>query len=94
MNENSYLNPITIKEQCQKGSRNLEKDNESIQLAEKSLKEFVEDKEIKGKAFDAYKNLGAHICDTGVLFRTYAPNAKGVNLLHGGNEIPMYRAEN
>lgn len=36
MNENSYLNPITIKEQCQKGSRNLEKDNESIQLAEKA----------------------------------------------------------
>ena len=48
----------------------------------------------QGKTFDAYKNLGAHICDTGVLFRTYAPNAKGVNLLHGGNEIPMYRAEN
>lgn len=30
-----------------------------------------------GKAFDCYKFFGAHIVDGGVIFRTYAPAAKG-----------------
>ncbi len=34
-----------------------------------------------GKVFDAYKYMGAHIEEDGVVFRTYAPNALKVELL-------------
>lgn len=42
-----------------------------------------------GQIFDAYEYLGAHITPEGVVFRAFAPNAKGVSLLHGQREIPM-----
>lgn len=34
-----------------------------------------------GKVFDAYKYMGAHIEEDGVIFRTYAPNALKVELI-------------
>ena len=34
-----------------------------------------------GKVFDAYKYMGAHIEEDGVVFRTYAPNALKVELV-------------
>ena len=33
--------------------------------------------------------MGAHVEDDGVVFRTFAPSASGVVLLHKGREIPM-----
>lgn len=42
-----------------------------------------------GKIFDAHEWLGAHVEDDGVVFRTFAPSASGVVLLHKGREIPM-----
>lgn len=42
-----------------------------------------------GRVFDAYEYLGAHFIGNGAVFRTYAPNAAKVSLLHNGNELPM-----
>ena len=42
-----------------------------------------------GSSFDAYEYLGAHIKGYGVVFRTYAPNAEKVSVLHNGIELPM-----
>lgn len=45
-----------------------------------------------GKSFDAYEYMGAHICENGVRFCTFAPNASGITLIgefSNWNEIPM-----
>ncbi len=42
-----------------------------------------------GRVFDAYEYLGAHAGRNGVIFRTYAPNAAKVCLLHNNNELLM-----
>ena len=44
-----------------------------------------------GQCFDAYTWLGAHREGEGWVFRTFAPGAAGVVLLHGGRELPMER---
>lgn len=43
-----------------------------------------------GHVFDAYEYLGAHAIESGIVFRTFAPNAKGVSLIYGNEEIPMH----
>lgn len=55
MNENSYLNPTKIKEECDSAIQKLENDNEAIRVAENSLNTFLNDSEIKSEAFDALK---------------------------------------
>ena len=42
-----------------------------------------------GQVFDAYEYLGGHFNANETVFRTFAPNARGVVLLHEGQEIPM-----
>lgn len=42
-----------------------------------------------GKVFDAYRWLGAHTGENGTVFRTFAPNARGVDLLWKEERIPM-----
>lgn len=42
-----------------------------------------------GQSFNAHEYLGAHKTEQGVVFRTFAPGARGVGLLHGGRETPM-----
>ena len=45
-----------------------------------------------GESFDAYEYFGAHLEDGGVVFRTYAPNAWGINVVgefNGWKEEPM-----
>ena len=44
-----------------------------------------------GKSFYAYEWLGAHKEEEGVVFRTYAPGAKGVVLLWNCQNIEMHR---
>ena len=39
-----------------------------------------------GNAFDAYEYFGAHIDEQGVMFRVYAPNAKGIALIGEFND--------
>ena len=39
-----------------------------------------------GKEFEAYQFLGAHVCDTGVVFRTFAPLAKKVSVIGDFNQ--------
>ena len=43
----------------------------------------------KGQILNAYEYLGAHITEDGAVFRTFAPNALRVSLLHADREIPM-----
>ena len=47
-----------------------------------------------GAMFDAYQWMGAHIGETGVTFRTFAPNADGVSLLILDRELPMNKTLN
>ncbi|MBR4027317.1 MAG: 1,4-alpha-glucan branching protein GlgB, partial [Lachnospiraceae bacterium] len=47
-----------------------------------------------GQEMNAYEYFGAHIQDGGVMFRTFAPNAKGVTLLLGDRMIEMERIYN
>lgn len=45
-----------------------------------------------GESFDAYEYFGAHVQDGGVVFRTYAPNARGITVVgefNGWQEQPM-----
>ena len=42
-----------------------------------------------GRSFDVYKWLGAHVLEKGVLFRTFAPGARAVELVWNGNVLPM-----
>lgn len=45
------------------------------------LQDFYE-----GRAFDAYTYFGAHVEEDGVMFRTYAPNARSVEVIGEFNE--------
>ena len=45
----------------------------------------------RGQSFDAYAQLGAHTVFGGCVFRTFAPAAKGITILHDGFETPMER---
>lgn len=48
-----------------------------------------------GEEFEAYNYLGAHCTDNGVIFRTFAPAAKGITVIgewNGWEEIPMHKA--
>ena len=54
-----------------------------------NLKEFY-----AGEAFDAHRYFGAHIEEEGVLFRTYAPGALGIEVIGEFNDwqgTRMYR---
>ena len=42
-----------------------------------------------GQTFDAYQWLGAHVVESGVVFRTFAPSAGKVELLWNDHVIPM-----
>ena len=45
-----------------------------------------------GESFDAYEYFGAHLEDSGVVFRTYAPNAHGITVVgvfNGWKEEPL-----
>ena len=48
-----------------------------------------------GKIFDAYKYLGAHVTEKGVVFRTFAPSASKISVIGEFNdweESPMEKA--
>ena len=45
-----------------------------------------------GESFDTYEYFGAHLEDGGVVFRTYAPNTWGINVMgefNSWNEEPL-----
>lgn len=47
-----------------------------------------------GTEFEAYQYLGAHECESGIIFRTFAPNAEKISLIgefNGWEETPMYK---
>ena len=47
-----------------------------------------------GQIFDAYEWMGAHYTEKETTFRTFAPQAKNVELLLAGKMIPMKKAYN
>ena len=55
MDENSYLNPATMRDQCENAICNLKKDIETLLTVEAELDKFIAEEEIKSKAFDALK---------------------------------------
>jgi 1,4-alpha-glucan branching enzyme len=47
-----------------------------------------------GRLFDAYRFLGAHVTESGTVFRTFAPAAEAVSVIgtfNGWQETPMER---
>ncbi len=55
MDGNSYLNPTSMCEQCDKAIYNLQKDTEALSTMEEGLEKFITDDELKSEAFDALK---------------------------------------
>lgn len=55
MNENSYLNPDTVKAECDEAINVFNCDNVSIQTIKTKLEEFTSDDEIKSDAFSTLK---------------------------------------
>ena len=55
MDSSSYLNPESIKAQCDAAIQTLQKDNDALHTVENSLDIFIDDSEIKSSAFDALK---------------------------------------
>lgn len=55
MDHGSYLDPGSIKAQCEGSIRVLQNDNDALQTAESSLDAFINDSEIKSSAFDTLK---------------------------------------
>ena len=51
------------------------------------------DRFLKGLSYDAYETMGAHLCDGGAKFVTYAPNAVNVELMVNGSMYQMQRDE-
>ncbi len=64
-------------------------DNDQTGVNERRMREMDMYGFYMGRVFDAYEYLGAHPTGNGVVFRTYAPNAAKVSLLHNQNERPM-----
>ena len=46
---------------------------------------------LNGLSYDAYEYMGAHLCDGGVHFATFAPNAENVRLMLNGSFYDMQR---
>lgn len=55
MDDNSYLNPNDISDQCDTAINKLNRDNDAIQIVEEKLNEFINDSELQSEAFDALK---------------------------------------
>ena len=55
MTELDYLDPFTLKEQCNTAIINLNNINQTLTIVEKSLNTFILDEEIKSNAYDALK---------------------------------------
>lgn len=55
MNENSYLNPADIKNQCDAAIGNLEKNSQATHLTEWNLNLFIGDSQLESEAFLALK---------------------------------------
>lgn len=90
MDENSYLNPTKIKEQCQKAISNLNKDNEAMHVVEGTLLEFINDDELTS---EAYETLKIQISDYQVILQAMRSSndcdIHDFNLLNGmvGDEV-------
>ena len=55
MNEDSYFNPIFMKEQCDAAIHKLQRDNEALDVVEDKLDAFIVNEEIQSQAFQALK---------------------------------------
>lgn len=67
MQESSYLNPDSIKQECNSAIAVLNNDNASIEIIKNSLTDFTSDEEIKS---DAFTTLKQQISDYSVVMET------------------------
>ena len=93
MNENSYLDPEAIKKSCTGASKKLKSNNDEILAAEAAVKDFLNNSELQGQAFD---NLRMQMEDYLMILRTMraanCSNISDFNTLSGsvGDEDTLY----
>ena len=67
MNENSYLDPEAIKKSCTGASKKLKSNNDEILAAETAVKDFLNNSELQGQAFE---NVRMQMEDYSMILRT------------------------
>ncbi len=67
MNENSYLDPAAIRESCAGAGRQLKRNNDGILAVETAVRDFLNNSELQGQAFD---NLRMQMEDYLMILRT------------------------
>ena len=67
MNENSYLDPEAIKKSCTGASKKLKSNNDEILAAETAVKDFLNNSELQGQAFE---NVRIQMEDYSMILRT------------------------
>ena len=67
MNENSYLDPEAIKKSCTGASKKLKSNNDEILAAEAAVKDFLNNSELQGLAFE---NVRMQMEDYSMILRT------------------------
>ena len=67
MNENSYLDPEAIKKSCTGASKKLKSNNDEILAAETAVKDFLNNSELQGLAFE---NVRMQMEDYSMILRT------------------------
>ena len=67
MNENSYLDPEAIKNSCTGASKKLKSNNDEILAAETAVKDFLNNSELQGQAFE---NVRIQMEDYSMILRT------------------------
>lgn len=103
MNESSYLNPSSIRQQCQQMQETLERDIEKLEILENCLNDFINNDEIKSDSFD---NLKQHVGDYKLIIQLICTvhksdildcntlsGAVGAEILDGSIIIPNKKAE-
>lgn len=103
MDESSYLNPSSIRQQCQQMQETLKGDIEKLEILENCLDNFISNEEIKSDSFD---NLKQHIGDYKLIIQLISTvhksdildcstlsGAVGAEILDGSIIIPNKKEE-
>lgn len=103
MNESSYLNPNSIRQECQQMKETLKRDIEKLEILENCLDNFINNDEIKSNSFD---NLKQHVGDYKLIIQLISTvhksdildcsalsGAVGAEILDGSIIIPNKKAE-
>lgn len=64
MQRSDYLNPVSMREQCERAVRRMEEDNKALNVVRESIERFVSGRGLRGEGFGA---LRRHMKDYGVI---------------------------